>query len=57
MKQKRKLKKFWVAVKVERGFICKAKVFDSIDLARQTEHRWRSHINPDYDETAVLESC
>ena len=57
MKQKSSLKKLWVAVKVERGFIYKAKVFDSFDSAKRTERRWRSHFNPDYDETAVLKAC
>jgi hypothetical protein len=47
----------WVAIKVERGFISKAKIFKSPVLANKTERRWRSQINPDYDETAVLEAC
>lgn len=57
MKQKINLKKLWVAVKVERGFICKAKVFESANLAKRAERRWRSRLNPDYDETAVLKAC
>jgi len=57
MKQKNRIKKLWVAVKVERGFICKAKIFDSLDSAERTERRWRSRLNPDYDETAVLKAC
>jgi len=57
MKHKSSLKKLWVAVKVERGFICKAKVFSSLNSAQKAERRWRSRLNPDYDETAVLKAC
>jgi hypothetical protein len=46
----------WVAVKVERGFICEARVYKSFSAAKWTEQRWRSRLNPDYDEAAVLES-
>jgi len=57
MKQKRNHKKLWVAVKVERGFISKAKVYESFDAAQRTVRRWRSCLNPDYDEAEVLEGC
>jgi len=56
MKQKSDRKKIWVAVKVERGFICDARAYESFSSAKQTEGRWRSRINPDYDETAVIKS-
>jgi hypothetical protein len=46
----------WVAVKVERGFISDAKVYESFDSAKQTERRWRSRSNRDYDEIAVIKS-
>jgi hypothetical protein len=54
MKHKRKTKPLWVAVKVERGYICEAKIYDSFDSAKRTEQRWQSRLNPDYDEAAVL---
>jgi len=46
----------WVAVKVERGFICAAKVFESEQAAKQTELKWRARLNPDYDEAAVVKT-
>lgn len=49
-------KDLWVAVKVERGFISEAKVFESEQAAGQTERKWRARLNPDYDEAAVLMS-
>lgn len=49
-------KELWVAVKVERGFISEAKVFESEQAARQAERKWRARLNPDYDEAAVLKS-
>ena len=48
-------KRLWVAVKVERGFVKEAKIFESIDAARRTERKWRANLNPDYDEAAVVE--
>jgi hypothetical protein len=48
--------KLWVTVKVERGFISEAKVFQLLSAAKRTERSWRSRINPDYDEVAVLGS-
>lgn len=48
-------KRLWVAVKVERGFVGEARIFESIDAARRVERRWRAKCNPDYDETAVVE--
>lgn len=56
MKYKNYRKQIWVAVKVERGFICDAKAYESFKSAKRMEQRWRSRINPDYDETAVIES-
>jgi hypothetical protein len=56
MRKKSSRKQIWVAVKVERGFICDARVYESARSAKQTERRWRSRINPDYDETAVIKS-
>lgn len=47
-------KRFWVAVRVERGYVSEAKVFESVNAAKQTERRWRNRFNPDYDETAVI---
>lgn len=44
----------WVAVKVERGFIAEAQVFESEQAAEQTGRKWRARLNPDYDEAAVL---
>lgn len=49
-------KGFWVAVKVERGFIREAVVFESLDKAKRTERKWRARLNPDYDEAAVVKS-
>ena len=46
----------WVAVKVERGFICAAKVFESLEKAEQVERKWRARFNPDYDEVAVVKT-
>jgi len=56
MKHKSNHKQIWVAVKVERGYICDARVYESFESAKRTERRWRSRINPDYDETAVVKS-
>jgi hypothetical protein len=56
MKHKNYRKQIWVAVKVERGYICDAKVYESFESAKRTEQRWQSRINPDYDETAVIKS-
>ncbi|HEU0037698.1 MAG TPA: hypothetical protein VFR76_00330, partial [Verrucomicrobiae bacterium] len=46
----------WVAVKVERGFVSEAKVFESLNAATRTERKWRARLNPDYDEAAVVSS-
>jgi len=56
MKNRSNHKQIWVAVKVWRGYISDARVYESFSSAKQTERRWRSRINPDYDETAVLKS-
>ena len=54
MKHQKTTKPLWVAVKVERGYICEAKIYESFDAAKRTEQRWRSRLNPDYDEAVVL---
>lgn len=46
----------WVAVKVERGFITKAKVYKSLDAANKIVKRWQVRLNPDYDEAAVVKA-
>ena len=56
MKHENHRKQIWVAVKVERGYICDARVYESFKSAKRTERRWQSRTNPDYDETAVIES-
>jgi hypothetical protein len=56
MKNKSNHKQVWVAIKVERGYISDARAYETFKSAKQTERRWRSRINPDYDETAVLKS-
>jgi hypothetical protein len=48
-------KRLWVAVKVERGFVGEARIFESFDAAKRTERKWRANLNPDYDEAAVVE--
>jgi len=45
----------WVAVKAWRGIPAKVKGFHSRESAEAQEWAWRKGINPDYDETAVLE--
>ena len=52
--EKRKLGQLWVAVRVERGFITEAIIFESVRVAKQQEGKWRDRMNPDYDETAVI---
>jgi hypothetical protein len=49
-------KQLWVAVKVERGYITKANIYDSSNAAKQIVQRWQACLNPDYDEAAVVES-
>ena len=46
----------WVAVLIERGFPSEAKCFQDENSALRQERLWRKHINPDYDETGVLET-
>lgn len=45
-----------MAVKVKRGFISEAKVYESRNAAERTERRWRVRLNPDYDEAVVVRS-
>ena len=44
----------WVAVKIERGYVCEARLFESLDAAQKTERRWQARLNPDYDGAAVV---
>src|SRR5258708_25831165 len=53
MKQSTKPKTYWAAVRVKRGYIRDVRLFDSFDAASRLVSRWRSRINPDYDEAAV----
>jgi len=46
----------WVAVKVVRGFVSEAKAFESLEAAQGTERRWRTRLNEDYDEAAVVKT-
>lgn len=54
MKQQTK-RRIWVAVRVERGFPAEAKGFSRRSHAERQERVWRRRMNPDYDETGVLE--
>lgn len=45
----------WVAVRVWRGFPAEVKGYKCRALAEKQETLWREEINPDYDETGVLE--
>jgi hypothetical protein len=49
-------KVLWIAVKVQRGYISEAKVYRTCGAARRAERRWRTRINPDYDEVGVVQS-
>ena len=46
----------WVAVRVIRGYVHEARIFESKEAAQRTEQRWRSRLNPDYDEAAVVKA-
>ena len=46
--------RYWVAVRVWRGFPVEAKAFRKKIYANKQERIWRRTINPDYDETRVL---
>lgn len=46
--------RYWVAVRVWRGFPVEAKAFRKKVYANRQERIWRRKINPDYDETGVL---
>jgi hypothetical protein len=56
MKMKSNAKRQWAAVKVIRGFVNKVVLFDSFEAASKTEKYWRSRINRDYDEVAVVKA-
>ena len=45
----------WIAVKVERGFPAKVKVFHRERTALAQESLWRKNMNLDYDDTGVFE--
>jgi hypothetical protein len=47
-------RRYWVAVRVWRGFPVEAKAFRKKIRANRQEHIWRGTINPDYDDTEVL---
>ena len=47
--------RIWVAVRVERGFIVEVKAFATKKSAQGQEQRWRSAMNPDYDETGICD--
>jgi hypothetical protein len=53
-KEENALGQLWVAVRVERGFITQAEVYESKIAAKRKERVWRKKFNPDYDETAVI---
>lgn len=44
----------WAAVKIERGYVSRVKLFASVDSALRAERQWRRKINMDYDDTTVL---
>jgi len=46
--------RIWVAVRVQRGFVTAVRAYGSKHIARRQEQSWRRHMNPDYDETAIL---
>jgi hypothetical protein len=46
--------RYWVAIRVWRGFPVEAKAFRKKIHANKQERIWRRTINPDYDETEVL---
>ena len=45
----------WVAIRDERGFPVEAKGFLQEEKALAQQDIWRAGMNPDYDETGVLE--
>jgi hypothetical protein len=53
MKREESLR-YWVAVRVWRGFPVEAKAFRKKDHANRQERIWRRIIDPHYDETGVL---
>jgi hypothetical protein len=55
-KKEKSLNTVWVAVKVKRGYVCAARIFQSLRTAEQTKKRWLRRLNPDYDEAAVIKS-
>ncbi len=55
MSEENKKQVWWVAIFVWRGFPVKAKGYRSRELAEAQEEIWRKEMNPDYDETGVLQ--
>lgn len=52
--KREKSPRYWVAVRVWRGFPVEAKAFRKKIHANRQEHTWCRTMNPDYDETEVL---
>jgi hypothetical protein len=46
----------WVAVKVLRGFVYEAQIFEKLSDAMRTKRRWKQKCNPDYDEIDVVQT-
>jgi hypothetical protein len=55
MKTRKTYEPLWVAVKVERGYLSRASLFDTRSQAQTTVRRWHKRLNPDYDEAAVIQ--
>ena len=55
MSEENKEQVVWVAIFIWRGFPVKAKGYRSRELAEEQEEIWRKEMNPDYDETGVLQ--
>lgn len=55
MKPDSKKRGIGVAVLVWRGFVEEIHACDDEKAARRQEACWRARMNPDYDETAVLQ--
>jgi hypothetical protein len=47
-------RRYWVAIRVWRGFPVEAKAFRKKIHANRQENIWRGAINLDYDDTEVL---
>ena len=49
--------RFWVAVKVERGFPTEVQAFCTQEMATKQETAWRRGMNFDYDDTGVFQTA